>query len=34
MTVMKSAGFKAFRLSEQEQVIMYQHAQMDRYLNA
>lgn len=30
---MKSAGFKSLRLSEQEQVIMHQHAEMDRYLN-
>lgn len=30
---MKSAGFRAMRLSEQEQVIMHQHAEMDRYLN-
>ena len=29
---MKSAGFKGMRLSEQEQVMMHQHAEMDRYL--
>lgn len=30
---MKSAGFTALRLSEQEQVIIHQHAEMDRYLS-
>jgi phenylpropionate dioxygenase-like ring-hydroxylating dioxygenase large terminal subunit len=30
---MKSAGFTALRLSEQEQVIMLQHAEIDRYLH-